>query len=58
MADQTGARVRVWQQTGSVAGSLNAREVVAALGGYDGERMLVLDRGFGAFEVVPFVDRK
>ncbi len=56
IAASTGAHVRVWEHTEEVAGALNSKEVVAALGRHHGERMLVLQRGFGAFEVVPFVD--
>ena len=58
IAQSTGARVRVWEHTEQVAGALNSKEVVAALYRHQGERMLVLQRGFGAFEIVPFVDMR
>ncbi len=54
ISDQLGARVSVWSHTEAVSGTLNARDVISALNRHDGEKMLVLQRGFGAFEVVPF----
>lgn len=58
ISEQLGARVRLWTHTEAISGSLNPRDVVAALKRHDGEQMLVVQRGFGAFEVVPFNERR
>jgi hypothetical protein len=58
VSEQTGARVRVWRHGEAIAGNVSAKDVVAALKRHDGEQMLVVQRGFGAFEVVPFHEQR
>ena len=51
--DATGAKVHVWGRVDEVSGLLNADEVITALEGQDHQRVLVLQKDLGAFELVP-----
>ena len=53
ISDATGAKVHVWARVDGASGSLNADEVVDALKGQDDEQVLVIQKGLGAFEIVP-----
>ena len=56
--DATGARVHVWARLDDVSGSLNAVEVVDALKRQDEEQVLVVQKGLGAFDIVPIRQRR
>jgi hypothetical protein len=49
----TGARVHVWERLDEVTGSVDASDVVEVLKRSDHERVLVIQKPMGAFDVVP-----
>ena len=53
IAKATGARVHVWARDDDVSGSLMPIEIVEALEGLDEERVLVIQKARGAFEIIP-----
>ncbi len=53
IANATGARVHVWNRGDEVGASPVPIEVVEALGRLDEERVLVIQKARGSFEVIP-----